>query len=111
MESAPFWKLVLIVARSTMSEIVVPAVALIPLSKLSDAPFMKLMPINPLPTSLIDRFRRFTVIPAPLMLMPLVSAARTEPNVPLQSIVIDFVIVTAPKPPGSTQSISPLGAV
>src|SRR5215467_2311238 len=81
------------------------------LSRLSDAPFMKLMPINPLPTPLIDRFRRFTVIPAPLMLMPLVSAARTEPNVPLQSIVIDFVIVTAPKPPGSRQSISPLGAV
>src|SRR2546427_3649983 len=72
---------------------------------------MKLMPINPLPIPLIDRFRKFTVIPAPLMLMPFVPAARTEPNVPPQSIVIDFVIVSAPKPPGSRQSISPLGAV
>jgi len=70
-----------------------------------------LIPINPLPTPLTDRPRRFTVIPAPLMLMPLVSEARTEPSVAPQSIVIDFVIVTAPKPPGSTQSISPLGAV
>ena len=50
-------------------------------------------------------------MPAPLMLMPLVSAARTEPNVAPQSIVIDLVIVTAPKPPGSMQLISPLGAV
>src|SRR5262249_33004397 len=72
---------------------------------------MKLMPINPLPIPLIDRFRRFTVAPAPLMLMPFVPAARIEPKVPPQSIVIDFVIVTAPKPPGSRQSISPLGAV
>jgi len=81
------------------------------LSILSEAPLMKLMPINPLPTPLIDRFRRFTVMPAPLTLMPFVPAARTEPKVPPQSIVIDFVIVTAPKPPGSRQSISPLGAV
>src|SRR6516225_7733089 len=34
LESTPFWKLVLIVLRSTMSEIVVPAVALIPLPRL-----------------------------------------------------------------------------
>ena len=81
------------------------------LSILSEAPLMKLMPINPLPTPLIDRFRKFTVIPAPLMLMPFVPAARIEPKVPPQSIVIDFVTVTAPKPPGSRQSISPLGAV
>jgi hypothetical protein len=37
----------------------------------------------------------------------LVSAARTEPNVAPQSIVI----VTAPKPPGSMQLISPPDAV
>jgi hypothetical protein len=43
--------------------------------------------------------------------MPLVSAARTEPNVAPQSIVIDYVIVTAPKPPGSMQLISPPDAV
>src|SRR5262249_9297612 len=34
-----------------------------------------------------------------------------EPKVPPQSIVIDLVIVTAPKPPGSVQLISPLAAV
>src|SRR4051794_19740436 len=43
--------------------------------------------------------------------MPLVPAARIEPSVPAQSIVIDFVIVTAPKPPGSIQLISPAAAV
>src|SRR5262249_43461688 len=81
------------------------------LVRVNELPFMKLMPISPLPTPLIDRFRRFTVILDPLMLMPFVPAARTEPKVPPQSIVIDFVIVTAPKPPGSRQSISPFGAV
>src|SRR5260221_3263204 len=81
------------------------------LSILSEAPLMKLMPINPLPTPSIDRFRRFTVIPAPLTLMPLVNAARTEPNVAPQSIVIDLVIVIASKPPGSMQLISPPATV
>src|SRR5262249_55028963 len=81
------------------------------LVRVNELPFMKLMPISPLPTPLIDRFRRFTVIFTPLTLMPFVPAARTEPRVAPQSIVIDFVIVTAPKPPGSRQSISPLGAV
>src|SRR5262245_29529287 len=81
------------------------------LVRVNELPLMKLMPIKPLPIPLIDRFRRFTVIFAPLMLKPFVPAARTEPKVPPQSIVIDFVIVTAPKPPGSRQSISPLGAV
>ena len=69
------------------------------------------MPINPLPNPLIDRFRRFTVISAALMLMPFVPAPEPEPKAPPQSIVIGFVIVTAPKPTGSRQSISPLGAV
>src|SRR5687767_9567406 len=45
--------------------------------------------------------------------MPLTPAASVEPNpwpvVP--SIVIDFVIVSAPKPPGSSASISPPAAV
>jgi hypothetical protein len=39
---------------------------------------LKLMPINPLPTPLMERFRRLTVIPAALMLIPLVSAASTK---------------------------------
>src|SRR5436305_1242053 len=36
---------------------------------------------------------------------------RIEPRVPPPSRTIDLVIVTAPKPPGSRQSISPLSAV
>src|SRR3954466_1398813 len=72
------------------------------------------------------------VVPAPLMLTPriMTSAVLGEadalslitkplmppelsvlPNVPLQSIVIDLVIVKVPNPPGSRQSISPPAAV
>jgi hypothetical protein len=43
--------------------------------------------------------------------MPLVPLTRTPPVLDPQSIVIDFVIVTAQKPPGSKQSISPETAV
>src|SRR5258705_3394592 len=46
-----------------------------------------------------------------LMITPLVPAARIEPCVSSQSIVIDFVIVTAPYPAGSRQLISPFVAV
>src|ERR1039457_3335004 len=43
--------------------------------------------------------------------MPLVPATRT-PAVPIwQEMVIDFVTVRAPKPPGSRQLISPAAAV
>src|SRR4029434_8938961 len=45
------------------------------------------------------------------MLMPLVPALRIEANTSWQSMVIDLVMVTAPKPPGSRQLISPLSAV
>jgi hypothetical protein len=44
-------------------------------------------------------------------MMPFVPEARIDPKVPVQSIVIDLVMVTAPNPPGSMQSISPLAAV
>ena len=47
----------------------------------------------------------------PLTLIPFPAAARIDPNVPPQSIVIDLVMVTAPKPPGSMQLISPNAAV
>src|SRR6266436_6522082 len=44
-------------------------------------------------------------------MMPFVPDTRT-PAVPIsQEMVIDFVTVTAPKPPGSRQFISPAGAV
>src|ERR1041384_7476565 len=46
-----------------------------------------------------------------LTLTPFVPAAKMEAKVPPPSIVIDFVIVTVPKPPGSMQSISPPSAV
>src|SRR5947207_15103585 len=45
------------------------------------------------------------------MLIPLVPLTRTEANTSWQSIVIDLVIVTAPKPPGSRTLISPPAAV
>src|SRR5262249_13276223 len=83
----------------------------------SEAPATKLTPTRPVPAPLMDRLRRITLIvfgvavAESLTLMPLVPAARIEPNVPSQSMVIDLVIVTAPNPPGSRQSISPLAAV
>src|SRR4030095_15851033 len=45
------------------------------------------------------------------MLMPFVPALRIDANTSWQSMVIDLVMVTAPKPPGSRQLISPLTAV
>src|SRR6266702_3944405 len=45
------------------------------------------------------------------MLMPLVPETSTEPKISWQSMVIDLVMVTAPKPPGSRQLISPPPAV
>src|SRR5258707_1290870 len=61
---------------------------------------------------LILRFRRVTV-PAPAEIaIPFVPAARTDATwPPPPSIVMDFVIVTAPKPPGSKTLISPPVAV
>src|SRR5688572_13312056 len=52
-----------------------------------------------------------TSVAAALMVMPVTREARIEANVPEPSIVIDLVIVTAPKPPGSIASISPQAAV
>jgi len=45
------------------------------------------------------------------MVTALVPATRIDPRVALQLSVIDLVMVMAPKPPGSRQSISPAGAV
>jgi hypothetical protein len=45
------------------------------------------------------------------MITPVVPLCRIEAKTSWQSIVIDFVIVTAPNPPGSRQLISPLRAV
>src|SRR5262245_42635074 len=51
--------------------------------------------------SLMDNPRRITLPPAPaLTMIALVPETSTDPWVPVQSMVIDLVIVTAPKPPG-----------
>src|SRR5438034_1549831 len=71
-------------------------------------------PLEPLMlTPLIRTIRKGSVPPelVALIVMPLVPVARMEPKVPVQSIVMDFVMVMPPNPPGSRQSISPLVAV
>src|SRR4029450_2037314 len=82
------------------------------------APPVMRIPIRPVLTPLRLRLRRRTVfrtsVAAKLskgMLMPFVPALRIEANTSWQSMVIDLVIVTVPKPPGSRQLISPLSAV
>src|SRR6266481_685533 len=72
---------------------------------------MTLTPINPVVTPSMERPRRMTVIPAALTLMPLVPAASRPAKVAVQSMVIDLVMVTVPKPPGSRQLMIPFVAV
>ena len=74
------------------------------------------MPLMPVDAPLIDIPRILTAFfvsatAVMLMMIPFVPAERIEPCVSSQSIVIDLVIVTAPKPPGSRQLISPFVAV
>src|ERR1051325_4424213 len=80
-------------------------------------PEVKFIPFIPVPAPLIERARSVTTIVlgeplfTSLTLTPLVPAERMPAITPVPSMVIDLVIVTAPKPPESTQSISPLAAV
>src|SRR3954447_14999715 len=79
------------------------------------------MPTNPgsavLPAPLMVRLRRITLmvpgaaVALSLITTPLALDARIEPSTPAQSMVIDLVIVTGPKPPESMQLISPPAAV
>jgi len=46
-------------------------------------------------------------MPAPLTLVPLVPVARTPAKAFVQSILMDLVMVMAPKPPGSMQLMIP----
>src|SRR5712675_548714 len=62
-------------------------------------------PLIEIPRSVI------TSVLAALMITPVVREARIEAKVPEPSRVIDLVMVTAPKPPGSKASISPQAAV
>src|SRR3569833_2315861 len=78
----------------------------------SCAPFVKLTPASPLPAPLILRFRSVTTMPDPAILIPFVPDARIEATTPPPpSIVMLFVIVNVPYPPGSNASISPPAAV
>src|SRR6185369_3972150 len=70
------------------------------------------MPLMPLPAPLIDILRMMTLsAAAAATLMPLVLALRIPASVPSPLIVIAFVMVTVPKPAGSSALISPPGAV
>src|SRR5258707_6074513 len=70
------------------------------------------MPLMPLQAPLIDRpLIVITSVAAALTMMPVGRDARIDAIVPVPSRVIDLVIVTAPKPPGSSASISPGSAV
>src|SRR5258708_39634783 len=78
-----------------------------------------LMPLVPLPAPLMSSPRRITVwrlwgaVSAVMLIWkPGTPAFRTPPTpVGLPSMLIDLVMVTVPKPPGSRQSISPSTAV
>src|ERR1051325_2046388 len=74
-------------------------------------------PIRPLPIPSMSRLRRMTVASGSftksvtLMFMPFVPAASTPAMNGWPSIVIDLVIVSVPKPPGSSTLMMPLRAV
>src|SRR6185295_4281183 len=75
-------------------------------------PARNLMPSSPEHAPLIDMLRKITSeVVVPFIMIPLVPAARIPARVPSPLIVIDLVIVTAPKPPGSNTEISPQVAV
>src|SRR4029077_13736735 len=70
------------------------------------------MPLSPVPSPSMSRPLRMTVSVAPAwMTMALVPDTSTPASKPSELIVIDLVMVTAPKPPGSSTLISPAGAV
>src|SRR5215213_1821762 len=88
-------------------------------STCSALPETNLTPSKPVFAPLIDRLRSVTkmvlgvAVAESLTFTPLVPDARMEPKpAPLvPSMVMLFVMVTVPKPPGSRQSISPLAEV
>src|ERR1700694_5022825 len=75
------------------------------------------MPLVPVPKPSISRPLRVTMavpgvaLPESLTFTQKVPAARIPPVPPSRLMVIDFVMVTAPKPPESRQLISPKAAV
>src|SRR5882762_11670267 len=88
---------------------------LVPVTK--DAP-MILIPLRPVLAPFMLRLRKRTLFLESeawkletLIITPVVEALRIELKISWQSMVIDLVMVTTPKPPGSRQLISPLTAV
>src|SRR5688572_295599 len=71
------------------------------------------MPFSPgsLPVPLTEKLRIVTSPSGALIIKPVVPLDKTEPITPLPSMVIDLVIVSVPKPPGSRRLISPPAAV
>src|SRR4051794_27951777 len=75
-------------------------------------PARKRTPCEALLAPSIDRPRRITVSAEPAFtITPGTPAARTPARVPPPLMVMAFVIVTEPKPPGSRTEISPPAAV
>src|SRR3989441_4669072 len=69
------------------------------------------MPLSAFPSPLIERLRNTTTSLAPatiLITLPIMVCAPAK--TPVASIVTDLVMVTTPKPPESSTSISPLVA-
>src|SRR5258707_1496628 len=80
----------------------------------SALPLRNWIPLSPDPIPLMRRFLRMTTSVAALALItiPLVPLTRTEATwPPPPSMVMAFVMVTAPNPAGSSASISPPAAV
>jgi hypothetical protein len=70
------------------------------------------MPSSPLQAPFIDMPRKITsVVDIPFTMTPFTREAVIPASVPSPLIVMDLVIVTAPKPPGSSTEISPQVAV
>src|ERR1043166_645456 len=76
------------------------------------APRLKVMPIPPDPAPSIDRPRRVATTPFVLTRTPVAPlGAKIPAVVPVQSIVIDLLMLRFPKSPASTQLISPPASV
>src|ERR1044072_3006905 len=69
------------------------------------------MPVVPVPAPLMSSPSSTTSAAALLTIIPVVPAARMPPITPLHRIVMDLVMLTAPKPAESRQLISPEVAV
>src|SRR5256885_1290789 len=71
-----------------------------------------LIPLMPLQNPLMEiPLIVTTSVAAALMMIPLTREDRIDAQLPVPSSVMDLVIVTAPKPAGSSASISPQAAV